>query len=1068
MNNTEEAKGRPRILIVDDDVTVLHSINRILDSDIYEVMTASSADEGFAVLKRCPVQVVMADYRMPGMDGVNFLTEVCRQWPETVRMVLSGYADIQSIIDAINEGQVYKFITKPWNNEDLRITIGRAVERYELQRKNEQLVTDLKKSLDKLQESKLLYQTLTDKSFAGVYVLRDGKFKYINDKTADYVGYTVEELIDKPADDLVYPEDKETAVRQANDILRGRRQEPHEFRVVTKDGRIRWLIETLVPITYEGGFAVLGNCMDITFQKETEKKLRDSEQALKSIIEGSSIPTFVIGRELKVIFWNKALEKLSGIKAEEVVGTSDHWRAFYRESNPCMADLIINGNVDEFTERYGGSLKAFPLIEDAYESTDFFPSLGESGRWLHLTAAPVRNATGELIGAMETLEDVTDLKLYEGQLAQQIVFEQKLLDAIPQPVFYKDINGIYIGCNAAYEKFINMPRAKIIGRSVFDIAPKKLADVYHAKDEELFSNPGTQTYESRVIDSTRRVHDIIFQKATFTDPEGNIAGLIGAIFDITEQKSLERKLLESEELHRSISEKSFAGIYIVQDGVFKFANAMAASYSGYKPEEIIGKRSNEIVYGEDREMQNRSAIDMLKGIRKEPYEFRIVSKDGRLRWLIEMVSAITYEGRQAILGNCMDITPQQTAEMKMKESEERYRLLTEKSFAGVYIVQDRVFRYINAAAAGYAGFTSDELEGKPSQALLVHPDDLKSYSLQASRMLKGIRKEPLEFRILTKKGQIRWIMETLAPIVYEGRPAILGNSMDITAQKQAEEELVSTMKQLEKAYAELAGLQANVMHQQKMASIGQLSAGIAHEINNPIGFISGNLGVLETYAGNLEKIIRTQEDVIRRTSSHDSVTELETVHKKLKIDHILGDIYKLIEESVSGAERVKKIVKELMTFSMTRDMEHKPDDINGAVMRIIDIMISEFGKKISFKKNLETIPPVRCNIGQISQVFMNIMNNAVQAIEVTGEINVQSRSDGESVYIIIADNGCGIPENILPRIFEPFFTSRDVGQGMGLGLSTAYEIVKKHNGEITVNSEVGKGTTVTVRLPVVT
>ena len=232
------------------------------------------------------------------------------------------------------------------------------------------------------------------------------------------------------------------------------------------------------------------------------------------------------------------------------------------------------------------------------------------------------------------------------------------------------------------------------------------------------------------------------------------------------------KEFQQEELYRILAENSFGGVYVVQDGIFRFLNHHAAAYAGYTVEELTGKPAPSIVHPEDKEKARKYASNMLKGERSSPYKFRIIDRSGATRLILETVTSINYEGRPAVLGNSMDIT-------EIKEAEELYRLLAEKSFGGVYVVQDGIFRFLNHHAAAYAGYTVEELTGKPAPSI-VHPEDKEMARKHVSNMLKGKRSSPYEFRIIDKNGVTRWIMETVTSVCYQGRQAVLGNSMDIT------------------------------------------------------------------------------------------------------------------------------------------------------------------------------------------------------------------------------------------------------------------------------------------------
>ena len=280
-------------------------------------------------------------------------------------------------------------------------------------------------------------------------------------------------------------------------------------------------------------------------------------------------------------------------------------------------------------------------------------------------------------------------------------------------------------------------------------------------------------------------------------------------------------------------------------------------------------------------------------------------------------------------------------------------------------------------------------------------------------------------------------------------------------------ELRKAKKNLEKAYSELKITQAKVLQQEKMASIGQLAAGVAHEINNPIGFISSNLGTLEKYVKRFTAFINIQWDVIKSFKEKDAILKVTEKQKELKLDYILEDVKYLIAESLDGADRVNKIVQDLKSFSRVDEAQYKHADVNECMETTINIVWNELKYKAKILKEYGDIPHTKCYPQQLNQVFMNLLVNAAHAIKKQGEIKIKTWHKNGKIFVSVEDTGCGIPEDKKNRIFEPFFTTKEVGKGTGLGLSISYDIVKKHNGEIMLQSKEGKGTTFIISMPVV-
>jgi two-component system, NtrC family, sensor kinase len=274
---------------------------------------------------------------------------------------------------------------------------------------------------------------------------------------------------------------------------------------------------------------------------------------------------------------------------------------------------------------------------------------------------------------------------------------------------------------------------------------------------------------------------------------------------------------------------------------------------------------------------------------------------------------------------------------------------------------------------------------------------------------------------------------------------------------QEKERLAALVKELE-------ATQAQLLQSERMASIGQLAAGVAHEINNPVGFVNSNLGSLQTYVLHLLKLLVAYE-MAESALPETSALQIEQVKKEIDFDFMCSDITVLLDESLEGLKRVTRIVQDLKNFSHVDDIERQLANLEVGLESTLRVVWNELKYKAEVVKEFAGMPPVMCFPFQLNQVFMNLLVNAAHAIDERGKITVRTDFDDNQVWITVQDTGKGIAPENLSRIFDPFFTTKPVGKGTGLGLSLSYDIVKKHGGHIDVQSVVDQGTTMTVFLP---
>lgn len=281
-------------------------------------------------------------------------------------------------------------------------------------------------------------------------------------------------------------------------------------------------------------------------------------------------------------------------------------------------------------------------------------------------------------------------------------------------------------------------------------------------------------------------------------------------------------------------------------------------------------------------------------------------------------------------------------------------------------------------------------------------------------------------------------------------------------------ELLQANRELKVLNSKLSDAKSKLIQSEKLASIGQLAAGVAHEINNPIGFIFSNFGTLEQYLQDLFQMLSAYEEAEAGMQDAEALARIRQLRDDLEIEYLREDIPNLMRESRDGIQRVRKIVQDLKDFSrVDARQEWESVNLHHGIDSTLNIVNNEIKYKADVVKQYGDLPEVQCLPSELNQVFMNLLVNAAHAItKERGTITIRTGAEAGEAWVEVADDGAGIPAENLERIFDPFFTTKPVGQGTGLGLSLSYGIVQKHGGRMEVTSEIGRGTTFRVTIPV--
>ncbi len=375
----------------------------------------------------------------------------------------------------------------------------------------------------------------------------------------------------------------------------------------------------------------------------------------------------------------------------------------------------------------------------------------------------------------------------------------------------------------------------------------------------------------------------------------------------------------------------------------------------------------------------------------------------------------------------------------------------------------RVVRH-NKTFCRMFGVPNCEAVGLLSRELFFSDDDYKSFIKLAVARLGAGESFSHETRVRTFSGEALWV-QMIAYVADSaiGEPRVWWLLQDRTEVMRAQRELVENYRALKDTNDRLAEAQSQLLQSEKMASIGQLAAGVAHEINNPIGFVNSNLGSLRRYVEGLLALLQAYEGGQPREA-------LGPLRDAADIEFIAEDLPILLKESEDGLNRVKKIVQDLKDFSRVDHADWQDADLNAGLESTLNVVMNEVKYKATVVREYGSLPPVRCLAGQLNQVFMNLIVNAAHAIEGHGTLWLRtgtSERDGASwAWVEVQDTGCGMPPEVQKRIFEPFFTTKPVGQGTGLGLSLSFSIMQKHGGQIELQSQPGEGTRFRVWMPV--
>ncbi|MEG4333760.1 PAS domain-containing protein [Microcoleus sp. AT9_A2] len=1018
------------ILMVDDHPESLRLLSQLLSKRGYKVRPTRDGKLALNFAMSSPPDLILLDIMMPGMDGYQ-VCEKLKACPQTKHIPVIFISSLNEVFDKVKAFSVggADYISKPFQTEEV---VSRIENQLLLSRLYKQILAQNARLQAEIEERKRIEAELRDSqrwlsavikthpNLLYVSDLIEQRTLYINREIYSDIGYSFEEIQQMAGGflpNLIHPDDLPGFSQHLSRIEAAKDGESFEceYRIQHKNGEYRWFVsvDTVFARTADDKpWKILGTATEISDRKQAELELKTALSALE--------------RQIKQRFLIETitLEIRYSLNQDQVFQTATAQIGRIFNADCCL--------VHTYTEH------PIPRINNVAE---YRKSASKSLLDLEI---PVQGNP-----------HVQFLLSQDQAVVSDDVFSDPLLE-----------NARDLCCQIGLKSMISI-RTSYQGKANGMICLHQYDRPRHWTQEEITllsavaAQMGIAIAQATLLEQDKQQRLKLQQSEASLAAAQKIAHIGSWEFDL-----VTNKITWSEEVFRIFGLDSSAT-------------------------EPTSAKLLKMCHPDDRELfQETVSLTISQGIAYKR-EFRFLHPSRQIIYVEGRGEAVFSETGEVIklLGTVMDISDRKQAEAALQISEERFYLAFEGSAMGLWdwnLATGEV--YFNPRWKMMLGYEVEEVENSfASWEQLVHPEDLSPAKAALNAHLEG--KNPtyeVEFRMLTKSGEWKWILAQAKVMEHDasGNPLrMTGTHIDISDRKQAEVELQFSeqrerekAQQLEKTLADLKKAQSQLIQAEKMSSIGQMVAGVAHEINNPISFIYGNIIPAAQYARDLVKLIDLYQQYYP-----EPVPEIAQELAEVEVDFIAGDFPKIMASMQEGANRIKQIVLSLRNFSRLDETDRKVIDIHEGIESTLVILQHRFQsqpkhREIQVIKNYGNLPKVECYPAQLNQVFMNLLVNAIDAVEEssanrTCQVNqiriVTEVSSENQVCVRISDSGPGIHPEVQSRMFDPFFTTKPIGTGTGLGLSISYQIVKDtHGGKLECHSEVGRGTEFAIELPI--
>jgi len=864
-------------------------------------------------------------------------------------------------------------------------------------------VTERKEAEEAIQESEEKYRELAN-SITNVFFAMDEhlRYTYWNRASEILTGIRAEDAIGKSLRGI-FPDTPE--LRRAEEVYRDvlRTQQPQTFmNDFDIDGR-HYIFE-ISAYPSRRGVSVL--VKDITERKRMEEALREAEEEKSTSLEEAPVSIIHADLEGRVTYVNKRFELESGYLREEIIG-----------KNGLQLGWFSADTTKYFAERMAARLGGEPA---KHWETQFKCKDGQ-WIWIDLEGKPLI-ALGVPVGFQIIASNITERKRAEEALRQSEERYRTILEEMGDGYFETDLAGNVTFANDALINLLGYSRQEITGMNFRALRPKEEVEaVFKAYNCMYKTGEPLRNFPSEIV--CKDGSHVFAESSAFPirNDRGEIVGFRGVRRDVTAQKQMEEALRHSEEKYRTILEEMEDAYFEVDlGGHLTFVNNSLCRDLGYSKEELMGKSYKDFTAQEDIEPVFQVFNQVYQtGVPNKGFAWKTVRRDGSHGFAETSISLLRNGQGETIgfRGVGRDITERKRAEEKLRQSEENYRVLFHSSVMGTIVLDTETMKVViaNQAAVKMFGFSSiEEIRGMDPLAFIHSEDREEVLKLARKNLVEQDSRQTHNLRATTKNGREIWLSATAARIMHEGRLAGLISFADITEQKLQNDKL---------------------MIADRLVSIGELAAGAAHELNNPLASIIGLSELL---------MERNTPDYIRR------------------------DLAMIRDE----ARRAANVTSNLLTFARKHRPVKQLTQVNAIIEDVLKLRAyAHKSNCVKVERNLAPeLPEMLIDPFQMQQVFLNIVINAeyfMLKAHNRGTLTITTKRQNGRVTVSFADDGPGIPPENLSRIFDPFFTTKEAGKGTGLGLSICHGIVAAHGGQICARNQPGEeGATISIELPI--